>query len=90
MEICPKLTSEILTELVIEQSNILLIPPTLPDITGTVWTINLADRGGELTGSRYGGVESGVIMPLAVPLANGIRMDRVELRQQWRKRYGPY
>lgn len=54
----------------------------------TVWTINLADRGGEQTGRGYGCVGSGLIMPLTVPLTNGIIMDRVELRPGAEQSYG--
>lgn len=71
----------------VEQSNTLHLPPALPDISGTVWTHNLADRGNEHTESGYGDVGSGLIMPLAVPLANGIR-DRVEPRAIVEQRYG--
>lgn len=76
MEISPKLGSKTLPGLAVEQSNTLHLPPTLPDITGTVWAINLADRRDEHIERRYGGVGSGLIMPLAVPVANGIRRNR--------------
>lgn len=78
MEIRPKPGFKTLAGLAAEQSNTLHLPPTLPDITGTVWTINLADRGAEHTERGYGGVGSGLIMALAVPLANVIRRDRVK------------
>lgn len=90
MEIHPKLGSKTLAGVAVEQSNTLHLPPTLPDITGTVWTINLADRGDEHTERGCGGVGSGLIMPLAVPLANGIRRDRVEPRATLEQRYGPH
>lgn len=90
MEIRPKLGFKTLTGLAVEQSNTLHLPPTPPDITGTVWTINLADRGGEHTERGYGGVGSGLIMALAVPLANVVRKDRVEARATAEQRYGLY
>lgn len=64
----------------VEQSNTLRLPPALPDITGTVWTINLADRREEHTERGCGGVWPGLIMALAVPLAHGVRRDRVKPR----------
>lgn len=88
VEICPKPGSKTLPELAVEQSNTLHLPPTLPDITGTVWAINLADRRDEHTERGYGGVGSGLIMPLAVPLANGIRRDRVIPRATVGQMYG--
>lgn len=73
MEIRPKLGFKTQAGLAVEQSNTLRLPPTLADIKGTVWTINLADSGDEHTERGYGGVGSGLIMSLAVPLANDIR-----------------
>lgn len=73
-------------ELAVEQSNTLHHPPTLPDIAGTLWTINLADRVYEHRERGYGSVGSGVIMPLAVPLPNGIRRDRGLNCGQWQSK----
>lgn len=88
MEIRPKPGFKTLAGLAVEQSNTLHLPPTLADITGTVWTINLADRGDEHTERGYGGVGPGLIMALAVPLANGIRRARVKARTTMEQRYG--
>lgn len=61
--------------LAVEQSNALHLPPKLVDVTGTVWRINLADRGDEHTGRGCGNVESGLILTLAVSLANSKRRN---------------
>lgn len=70
------------------QSNALHIPPNLVDIRGTVWTINLADRGDEYTERGCGNVGSGLIMAFAVPLANGKRRNRVKPRATVEQGYG--
>lgn len=88
MEIHPKPGFKTLVGLAAQQSNTLHLPPTLADITGTVWTINLADRGDEHTERGYGGVGPGLIMALAMPLANGIRRDRVKARATVEQRHG--
>lgn len=90
MEIRPKPGFKTLAGLTVEQSNTLHHPPTLADITETVWTINLADRRDEHTERGYGGVGSWLIMALAVPLANGIRRDRVKSRATVEQRYALY
>lgn len=70
MEIRPKPQFKTLDGLAVKQSNTLHLPLTLADITGTVWTNNLADREDECTERRHGGVGSGLIMALAVLLVN--------------------
>lgn len=76
MEIRPKTQFKTLDGLAVKQSNTLHLPLTLAEITGTVWTNNLADREDECTERRHGGVGSGLIMALAVPLVNSIGRDR--------------
>lgn len=74
--------------LAVEQSNALHLPPKLVDVTGTVWRINLADRGDEHTERGCGNVESGLIMALAVSLANGKRRNSIKPWAKVEQEYG--
>lgn len=72
MEILPKAGFKTLAGLAAEQPNALHLPTSPADITGTVWTINLADTTDEQT--QREGVEvfgSGLITTLAVSPADG-------------------
>lgn len=72
MEILPKAGFKTLAGLAAEQPNALHLPTSPADITGTVWTINLADTTDEQT--QREGVEvfgSGLITTLAVSPAHG-------------------
>lgn len=72
MEILPKAGFKTLAGLAAEQPNALHLPTSPADITGTVWTINLADTTDEQT--QREGVEvfgSRLITTLAVSPADG-------------------